>query len=45
MQAHCKVCSDPADKMIPDSGAIVTDFKVIGEGLVKDVQVVSLTPY
>ena len=42
MQTRCHVTSNKG--MVPDSVAMVADFELLGEGLVKKVEVISYTP-
>ena len=42
MQTRCHVTSSKG--MVPDTVAMVADFELLGEGLVKKVEVISYTP-
>lgn len=42
MQIECHVKDNKG--MVPDTVAMVADFELLGEGLVKKVEVVSYTP-
>lgn len=40
-KAHCRVPKKESGMLVPDTEAIITDFELMGEGLVKSIEILT----